>query len=80
MDVEVPPTLLQEIDALVAAGAFATRDAAVAELLRLGLDAMRGARPRRPPFPPRPPVPPGVRDPHEDEPISVDPSDVNWAE
>lgn len=79
MDIELPTTLAEEIDALVATGAFPTREAAVAELLRLGLDVLK-ARSRAPrvPYPPRPPMPPGVRDPHEDEPISVDPSDVNW--
>jgi len=77
MDVEIPVTLLQEIDALVAAGAYATREAAVAELIRLGLDMLKTRR-RSPPMPPRPPMPPGVRDPGDDTPISVDPSDVNW--
>ncbi|GEM_PF-5604638 len=77
MDVDIPATLVQEIDSLVGMGVFATRDAAVAELIRLGLDAM-SARRRSPPVPPRPPMPPGVRDPHEDEPIHVDPGDVNW--
>ena len=77
MDVEIPMTLMQEIDSLVALGHFPTRDAAVAELLRLGLDVLK-ARSRAPPMPPRPPMPPGVGDPHQDEPIHVDPGDVNW--
>ena len=75
--VELPPTLLAEIDALVATGAFPSRDAAVAELVRLGLDVLR-ARSRTPIPPGRPPVPPGRRDPTDDSPISVDPTDVNW--
>jgi Arc/MetJ-type ribon-helix-helix transcriptional regulator len=78
IEVELPPTLVVEIDALVATGAFPTRDHAIAELLRLGLDALRSRMPR-PPLPPRPPAPPGHRDPAPDEPIRVDESDVNWA-
>ncbi|MFA5861835.1 MAG: ribbon-helix-helix domain-containing protein [Candidatus Thermoplasmatota archaeon] len=73
----LPPTLLEEVDGLVATGVFPTREAAIAELLRLGLDVLK-ARRRSPPFPPRPPTPPGVSDPNDDRPISVDPSDVNW--
>lgn len=81
MQVDVPSSLMDEVDALVRAGAFPSRDAAVAELLRLGLDAFRGRRerPGRPPTPPVPPVPPGHRDPpHDDRPISVDPKDPVW--
>lgn len=79
-DVSLPPTLLAEIDALVATGAFATRDAAVAELIRLGLDILKSRR-RAPPMPPVPPPnipPPGTVDPHADDPISVDPRDTKW--
>ena len=72
--IQLPPTLLAEVDALVASGVFASREVAVAELLRLGLQALR-MRPR----PPLPPEPPMIRDPLGDEPISVDPKrDVNW--
>ena len=39
--VELPPTLLAEVDQLVQMGMFPTRDAAVAELLRLGLEVLR---------------------------------------
>jgi Arc/MetJ-type ribon-helix-helix transcriptional regulator len=75
--VSLPPTLLQEIDNLVVTGTFPTRDAAVAELVRLGLDAMK-SRQRAPPIP-RPPTPPGVADPMDDAPISVDPArDIKW--
>jgi hypothetical protein len=70
--VSLPPTLLQEIDALVTTGAFPTRDAAVAELVRLGLDILK-SRQRAPPIP-RPPIPPGIQDPMDDMPISVDPT------
>lgn len=77
--VELPPELLAEVDSLVAQGVFPSRDDAVAALVRLGLDALRRSRAPRPgPLPPRPPVPPGRREPTDDEPISVDPSDVNW--
>jgi hypothetical protein len=78
VEVAFPLTLLQEIDALVATGSYHDRDEAVAELCRLGLDMLK-ARAPRPPLPPRPPVPPGHREPGNDEPISVDPRDVNWA-
>ena len=65
--VELPPTLLAEVDQLVQMGMFPTRDAAVAELLRLGLEALRDRTRRGPaPIPPRPPVPPGVHDPEDD--------------
>lgn len=74
--VELPATLLVEIDALVASGAFASREIAVAELVRLGLDVLKARS--RPPVPGRPPVPPGVREPGDDRPISVEPTDVNW--
>lgn len=74
--VQLPETLMQEVDALVSTGAFPSREAAVSELVRLGLEVLRTRR--RPPVPGRPPMPPGVRDPSDDRPISVDPSDVNW--
>lgn len=74
--IEIPPTLLAEIDSLVATGVFPDRNVAVAELCRLGLEVLK-TRPA-PPLPPRPPVPPGRSDPNDDRPISVDPSDVNW--
>lgn len=74
--VQLPAQLLAEVDALVATGVFPTRDDAVAELVRLGLDAIHARK--RPPLPPRPPMPPGRNDPTDDRPISVDPSDVNW--
>lgn len=78
--VPLPATLLAEIDALVQTGAFPTRDAAVAELLRLGLDVLK-SRVRPPAPPPAPPLPPSHRDPTDDRPISVDPTrDVNWVE
>lgn len=81
MNVDVPETLLGEIDQLVASGAFQTRDAAVQELLRLGLEAWRQRTPGGPrPLPGRPPIPPGRRDPGDDTPISVNPEDVNWME
>ena len=77
--IQLPPTLLAEIDALVATGAFPSRDLAVAELLRLGLDVLKmRSRTPAPPVPGRPPVPPGVTDPAPDQPISVDPSDTKW--
>lgn len=77
---ELPPTLLTEIDNLVATGVFATRELAVTELLRLGLDVLKArSRPPQPgPGPMRPPMPPGVADPSDDRPISVDPSDTKW--
>lgn len=73
--IELPVPLLREVDALVADGVFATREEAVAALVRIGLDSFRsrGSRP-----PPRPPVPPGHREPDDDRPISVDPSDLKW--
>lgn len=74
--VELPTPLLAEVDRLVAQGVYPTRDAAVADLVRLGLESLRGTAPRPPP---RPPVPPGRREPGDDRPISVDPTDVNWA-
>lgn len=75
--IQLPPTLLAEVDALVASGVFPSRDLAVAELMRLGLEVLK-TRPR-PPAPPRPPIPPGVHDPTDDSPIRVDPGrDVNW--
>lgn len=74
--VALPDTLLAEIDQLVRTGRFASRDAAVVELLRLGLESLHG----RGPAPRRPPFPPGHRDPHDDAPIDVEPGrDVNWA-
>lgn len=76
--IELPPTLLREVDALVATGVFATREDAVAELVRIGLDSFKSRG--KPPFPPRPPVPPGHREPDDDRPISVDPSDLKWVE
>lgn len=78
--VTLPPTLLAEVDALVTAGVFTSREAAVAELLRLGLDVLKArSRPPSPPSPPgRPPMPPGVGDPSDDRPISVDPRDTKW--
>ena len=78
--VELPSTLLAEIDALVATGVFPSRDLAVAELLRLGLDALRTRRrsPPGPPMPGPPPRPPGVTDSTDDRPISVDPRDTKW--
>ena len=75
--IELPPVLLAEVDALVAAGRYRDRESAVADLVRLGLESLRA--PGRPRLPPRPPVPPGRSDPSDDRPISVDPSDVNWA-
>lgn len=78
--IDVPETLLREVDALVAQGAFASRDVAISELLRLGLDAFRARGIPRPPTPPRPPMPPGRREPGDDQPISVRPEDVNWVE
>ena len=77
--IDVPDTLLREIDALVLQGAFANRDVATSELLRLGLDAFRARGVPRPPGPPRPPMPPGRREPGDDRPIQPDPTDVNWA-
>lgn len=74
--VELPATLLQEIDALVAVGAFPSREVAVSELVRLGLDVLKARS--RPPVPGRPPMPPGVNEPSPDKPISPNPSDVNW--
>lgn len=75
--ITLPPTLLAEVDALVASGVFSSRDVAVSELMRLGLEVLK-TRPR-PPAPPRPPMPPGVNDPSDDRPIHVDPGrDVNW--
>lgn len=80
VDVEIPQTLLQEVDTLVAQGAFPNRGAAVHELLRLGLDAFRARGvPRPPPGPPTPPLPPGRRNPDDSRPIQPDPTDVNWA-
>jgi hypothetical protein len=77
--IELPPTLLVEVDQLVQTGMFPTREAAVAELVRLGLDVLRQRTRRGPsPIPPRPPVPPGVNDPSDDAPISVDPRDPKW--
>ena len=79
--VELPPTLLAEIDALVAAGAFTSREVAMVELLRLGLDAFhaRSRQPRPGPAPIGPPPrPPGVADPSDDRAISVDPRDTKW--
>lgn len=76
--VELPATLLAEIDALVATGAFPSRDLAVAELIRLGLDALKARSRMPPPMPGRPPMPPGVSDPTDDRPISVDPRDTKW--
>ena len=75
---QLPPTMLQEIDSLVATGVFASREVAVVELVRLGLDVFKSRS--RPPLPPRPPAPPGRNEPGDDRPISVDPSDVNWME
>lgn len=79
--VDLPPTLLAEIDALVATGAFPSRDLAVAELLRLGLDVLK-ARTKLPPAGPGPnvppPMPPGIGDPTGDRPIHVDPRDTKW--
>lgn len=72
--IELPPAILAEVDALVAQGAYRDRATAVADLVRLGLDALRSRAPR----PPLPPRPPGRSDPTDDRPISVDPSDVNW--
>lgn len=74
----IPQTLLQEVDALVAEGVFPNREVAVNELVRLGLEAYRNRR--RQPVPGRPPAPPGVRDPGDDMPTQVDPTDVNWVE
>lgn len=76
--VQLPETLMQEIDALVSTGAFPSRELAIAELVRLGLDVLKARS--RPPQPGRPPMPPGVHDPSDDRPISVNPSDVNWME
>jgi hypothetical protein len=70
--VELPPTLLLEVDQLVATGMFTSREAAVAELVRLGLHVLRART--VPPVPGRPPIPPGVGDPADDAPISVDPT------
>ena len=78
-DINVPETMLREVDALVAQGAFTSRDAAIQELLRLGLDAFRARGVPRPPYPPTPPVPPGRRNPDSERPIQPDPTDVNWA-
>jgi len=76
---ELPPTLLAEIDQLVQTGMFPTREAAVAELVRLGLDVLKTRMRRTPdPMPPRPPVPPGVNEPGDDRPISVDPRDPQF--
>lgn len=78
---DLPSTLVEEIDDLVAQGAFPNRDVALVELLRLGLDAFRARGHRRPapPGPPIPPAPPGRRNPEDDRPIQPDPTDVNWA-
>lgn len=77
--IELPPTLLAEVDQLVQTGMFPSRDAAVAELLRLGLDVVKARAQRRPlPYPSRPPVPPGVNEPDDDRPISVDPRDPQF--
>lgn len=80
MQVDIPQTLLAEIDELVALGAFASRETAVIELLRLGLASFRdrGSPRPGPGRPPRPPTPPGRNEPRDDDPIHVDPSDVNW--
>lgn len=72
----IPSDMLAELDALVREGHFPDRATAVREVLRLGLDRMRG---RGPPVPARPPPPPGVNEPGSDRPIDVDPKrDVNW--
>lgn len=77
--IELPPTLLAEVDHLVQMGMFSTREAAVAELVRLGLDTLHHRARRTPgPLPPPPPAPPGVDDPGDDTPISVDPRDPKW--
>lgn len=77
--VELPATLLAEIDALVEGGEFATREIATTEIVRLGLDAWRARRtPRREPVPGRPAPPPGIRNPGDDRPIEINPTDVNW--
>lgn len=79
IQVPIPPTLLQEIDALVQTGAFSSREVAISELLRLGLDVLKArSRPPRGPGPMPPPMPSGVGDPHADDPISVDPRDTKW--
>lgn len=70
----IPSDLLSQIDQLVQEGRFPDRETAVAEVLRLGLLALRD----RAPTPPRPPMPPGRREPHDDRPMNVDPTDVNW--
>lgn len=72
----IPPGLMREVDALVQDGSFPSREQAIAELVRLGLEAVRARR--GPPVPPRPPMPPGRSDPGDDRPISVRPDDVNW--
>lgn len=80
--IRLPPTLEGEIDALVAQGVYGSRDEAAADLVRLGLEALRARAPRPgPPSPTRPPAPPGVGRPGDDDrPISVDPRDTKWVE
>ena len=77
MQFDIPQTLLVEIDELVAMGAFSSREVAIVELLRLGLASFRDRGGPRP-MPGRPPPPPGRNEPRDDDPIHVDPSDVNW--
>lgn len=74
--VELPAPVLVEVDALVESGVYASREEAIADLVRLGLAALRTRAPR--PYP-RPPTPPGRREPSDDRPIESDPArDVNW--
>lgn len=75
----IPSSLLAEIDTLVREGRFQDRESAIREALRRGLDSLRRDGSGGPRTPPRPPTPPGHREPADDRPISVDPTDVNWA-
>lgn len=80
--IQLPRMLESELDALVSQGLYQTRDEAAADLIRLGLDALRSRAPRPgPPMPERPERPPGVGNPGDDDrPISVDPRDSRWVE
>ncbi len=73
--VTLPDDVLYDLDLRVNAGEFASRDAAAAFFIRKGLE--RGPRPPYPP--PYPPAPWTRREPEDDRPIQVDPTDVNWA-
>lgn len=73
--IALPEELALEIDRLVNAGEYGSRDEAAAALIRRGLAG--GGRPYRPPPLPGPTP---YRDPSDDRPIDVKPWDVNWVD